>query len=127
VLDAVNVDAQSETLARMACWPDDRRKFGSKSLKQNEVTAARRQPRPHSSESVMARETRLKRLFPVALNLDASAAALQCSVALLREAVMTGELVCYVNPKTGAKRIIIEDLILWVRHTWKPGKLRSES
>ena len=75
----------------------------------------------------MARTMRLKRLFPIALNLDASAAALSCSAALLREAADSGELPCFANPKTGARRFLVEDLVLWVREHWRQSNFRSES
>lgn len=72
----------------------------------------------------MARE-RLKRLYPLALNLDAACAALSCSKTLLQEAADRGELLCYANPRTGAKRFIVEDLVLWVRATWPQSNYRS--
>src|SRR5579862_2034275 len=39
----LSMTLQSETLARMACWPDDRRKFGSKSPR---LTIDRSEPWP---------------------------------------------------------------------------------
>jgi len=74
----------------------------------------------------MAR-TRLKRLFPIALNLDASAAALSCSAQLLKDAADAGTLPCFANPKTGARRFLVEDLVLFVREHWPPANFRSES
>lgn len=74
----------------------------------------------------MARE-RLKRLYPIALNVDAAAAALSCSASLLREATDTGALACYANPKTGARRFLVEDLVLWVREHWRKSNFRSQT
>jgi hypothetical protein len=75
----------------------------------------------------MARTTRLKRLFPIALNVDAAAAALSCSAQLLKDAADQGTLACYANPKTGARRFLVEDLVLWVREHWRQSNFRSES
>jgi hypothetical protein len=43
-----------------------------------------------SSERNTARTTRLKRLFPIALNVDAAAAALSCSAQILKDAAHQG-------------------------------------
>jgi len=72
----------------------------------------------------MARE-RLKRLFPIALGLESAGVALSCSPSLLRDAIDRGELLAYENPKTGGKRILVEDLIEHVRTFWKRSTYRG--
>lgn len=72
----------------------------------------------------MARE-RLKRLFPIALGLESAAVALSCSPSLLRDAIDAGELPAFENPKTGGKRILVEDLIEYVRTFWKRSTYRG--
>lgn len=68
---------------------------------------------------------RLKRLYAVALNIEAAATSIQCSPSLLKNAIDRGELAAYANPVTGAKRIVVEDLVEWVR-TWKRATYRTE-
>jgi hypothetical protein len=71
-------------------------------------------------------DVRLKRLYPIALNVDAAAAALSCSASLLKEAADNGLLPCFANPKTGARRFLVEDLVLFVREHWHPTNFRSK-
>ena len=71
-------------------------------------------------------ERQLKRLYAVALNIEAAATSIQCSPSLLKNAIDRGELAAYANPVTGAKRIVVEDLVEWVRSTWKRATYRTE-
>jgi len=71
-------------------------------------------------------DVRLKRLYPIALNVDAAAAALSCSATLLKEAANEGTLPCFANPRTGARRFLVEDLVRYVREHWHAANFRSE-
>jgi hypothetical protein len=75
----------------------------------------------------MARQRqRLKKLWPVALGIEAAAVAVQCSPALLKRAIDAGTLEIFENPETGHKRILVESLTDYIRREWRRTTYRKE-
>jgi len=67
----------------------------------------------------MAR-VRRKRLFPVALSVEACRDALDgVSLRYLRERIADGSLIAYQDPKTRRVRVLVFDLCEHVRQHWK--------
>jgi hypothetical protein len=64
----------------------------------------------------MPRERRTS-LFPVAVSPARAADALGIRAEEINEAIKHGELHCYV--KGIRRRVLIADLVEWVRHYWK--------
>jgi excisionase family DNA binding protein len=68
----------------------------------------------------MPRARRERRLWPVALPVNAAAATLGVHVRHISAAIEAGELPAY-SPSTGIRRrvVLVEDLVLWVREHWR--------
>ena len=61
---------------------------------------------------------RLKRLFPIALSVDAAAESIQTPRRVLHEAIYeTAMLRAYEGPNN-SRRILVKDLIEWIEQTW---------
>jgi|HubBroStandDraft_6_1064221.scaffolds.fasta_scaffold107040_1 hypothetical protein len=67
---------------------------------------------------------RKRALAPVALSLDAAADALMCKRKTLSDAVALGYLNLYQDPTSKRQRVLVEDLVLYIRDNWPRAEIR---
>lgn len=71
----------------------------------------------HQFEKARTMRERRNALFPVAISPARAAEALDVHRKMITAAIKSGELPVYCH---GLKRrILIEDLVAWIRHTWR--------
>jgi hypothetical protein len=63
-------------------------------------------------------------LAPVALSLDAAAEALMCRRKTLSDAAAVGLLPIYQDPTSARKRVLVEDLVLYIRDNWPRAEIK---
>jgi hypothetical protein len=67
---------------------------------------------------------RKRALAPVALSLDAAADALMCKRKTLSDAVALGYLSLYQDPTSKRQRVLVEDLVSYIRDNWPRAEIR---
>jgi hypothetical protein len=62
---------------------------------------------------------RARKLFPIALSIEAASKAIACPARVLRAAIyQTGELPAYRGPSNNITRVLVRDLENWIATTW---------
>jgi hypothetical protein len=69
---------------------------------------------------------RKRALFPVALSLDSAADALQCRRKTLADAIGAGLLTAYQDPTSRRQRVLVSDLIDYIRVHWPRAQRRKK-
>jgi hypothetical protein len=67
---------------------------------------------------------RKRALAPVALSLDAAAEALMCRRKTLSDAAAVGLLPIYQDPTSPRKRVLVEDLVSYIRDHWPRAEIK---
>jgi hypothetical protein len=63
-------------------------------------------------------------LAPIALSLDAASECLMCRRKTLTDAVAVGALKLYQDPTSRRQRVLVEDLVLYIRDHWPRAEIR---
>jgi hypothetical protein len=67
---------------------------------------------------------RKRAIMPVGLSLDAACEALQCRRKTLADAAAIGLLPIYQDPTSPRKRVLVEDLVSYIRNHWPRAEIR---
>jgi hypothetical protein len=67
---------------------------------------------------------RKRALAPVCLSLDAAAEAVMCRRKTLSDAAAMGLLPLYQDPTSKRKRVLVEDLVSYIRDNWPRAEIR---